>query len=781
MADRLTGAWERVVASDPGLTRLRMAATTAVAVATTLAVGYGYANVRNFGRVGTLLTMAIGGVVALLGSVALLTIATVWAKVRIALLCAGAFAVGLLIAVGVGQHTNLMLGALVVIMAAAVAIRRFGIEFFFYGMFAWIGYLMATLFHARLSAVPQLMEAVGVAMAWGLLLALTVLRAHPTRTLRHARRAISARSQAVLRACADLLEAAGADNRRRRRSGRRLHARRAQLAEAALMAEAWSAEPGALLPDTSAARLRRDLIDAQHIFDRLAASAEALSTGDPLMAPAAADVARRLARRDYSGANQAARRLAETDQQPTKLGAERVADIWSPARQFAVAAIEVVDQARQGEFPGPAGTDPVDELPALGEFRPATNLAMGQLPGSATAAAAVPGRGARWNALARLDLPARQAIQVAISGGLATWAGWALSSQRYYWAVLAAFVVSIGTTTRAETVIKAINRTLGTLAGIVAGIWLAEQTAGSTGWALVIVVTALFCGLYLLRLAYGYMIFFLTIAVGQLYGLFGEFSHALMVLRLKETALGAAIGGAVAMVVVPLSTRDTTRSARANLLAALSELLAAAADRLDGTTIAGADLDALIRRLEDQQRQVTLTMKPFTMPLIFGNMRPRAHHRLDLYAATTAHARALAIALRHPYVGDATQLAAACRALASAAADLAATRHGELRRAVTACFANADSALLTHISLTPDSSGTDAVTHSLVQLEYLLLDLTGAPAVGRPYLAGTASEYPAPPGHRSLVASAFHPDQGICNNLPVTDGRLGTRPATTAP
>jgi uncharacterized membrane protein YccC len=277
------------------------------------------------------------------------------------------------------------------------------------------------------------------------------------------------------------------------------------------------------------------------------------------------------------------------------------------------------------------------------------------------------------------------------------------------------------------------------------------------------------------------MIFFITIALGQLYGLFGEFSHSLMLLRLKETALGAAIGAAVAMVVVPLSTRDTARNARAKLLAALSELLATAADRLDGTTIGGADFDTLIRRLEDRQRQLTLAVKPLTVPLIFGNMRPRAHHRLELSAQTTAHARTLAIALRHPYVGDAGQLAEACQALSTAAAELAATSHGRLRRAVTECFANADSALLAHISLTPDGSGTDPVTHSLLQLEYLLLDLAGAPDVGRPYQAGTASDYPAPPGHRSLVASGFHPDRDICTNLPLGDGRELRGPSTPTP
>jgi uncharacterized membrane protein YccC len=260
------------------------------------------------------------------------------------------------------------------------------------------------------------------------------------------------------------------------------------------------------------------------------------------------------------------------------------------------------------------------------------------------------------------------------------------------------------------------------------------------------------------------MIFFLTIAVGQLYGLFGEFSHSLMVLRLKETAIGAAIAAAVALVVLPLSTRDTAGNARANLFAALSDLLTAAADRLDGRTIAGADFDALIRRLDERQRQVTLVARPLTVPLILGNIRPRARHRLDLCAAATAHARALAIALRHPYRGDASQLAAACRALATATVGLTYANRGKLQLRVTESFANADCALVTHISLTPDPSGTDTVTHSLVQLEYLLLDLAGAPAVGRPYHAGTASQQPAAPGHHSLVASGFHPDRETCDN-----------------
>jgi uncharacterized membrane protein YccC len=255
------------------------------------------------------------------------------------------------------------------------------------------------------------------------------------------------------------------------------------------------------------------------------------------------------------------------------------------------------------------------------------------------------------------------------------------------------------------------------------------------------------------------MIFFLTIAVAQVYSLLGEFSHPLMVLRLKETAIGAAIGAVVALVVVPLSTRDTVRAARANLFAGLSDLLNTAADRLDGATIITPDFDTLIRRLDDRQRQLTQVAEPLTVPLILGNNRPHARHRLDLYAAITTHARALAIALRHPYPGEASQLASACRSLAIAVSGLSSVRPGRLLPAVAAAFTDADRSLFIQISRAPNQAATDAVTHSLIQLEYLLRDFATAPSPDRP---GGMADHPMahllPARHHSLVANGFHRD-----------------------
>src|SRR5699024_704833 len=173
----------------------------------------------------------------------------------------------------------------------------------------------------------------------------------------------------------------------------------------------------------------------------------------------------------------------------------------------------------------------------------------------------------------RLDLTSRQAIQVALAGGLAILVGRALSPTRYYWAVIAAFVMFSGTATRSETFLKGLNRVIGTALGLTVAVGLAEITAGHTIAIVATIILSMFCGFYLLRVSYAYMIFFVTIMVAQLYTVLHEFTPGLLILRLEETAIGAGLGFAVALLLMPLSTRDTVRSARGEVLHAVSKLL----------------------------------------------------------------------------------------------------------------------------------------------------------------------------------------------------------------
>lgn len=297
---------------------------------------------------------------------------------------------------------------------------------------------------------------------------------------------------------------------------------------------------------------------------------------------------------------------------------------------------------------------------------------MGNLPGSAAVAKGVAPRGGRWNPLARLDLVTRQAVQVALAGALAILAGQALSGQRYYWAVIAAFIAFTGTATRSETAIKAVNRVIGTLVGLGVALVLAEATVGHTVAILVVILTSLFCGLYLLRVSYAFMIFFITIMIGQLYAVLHELTAGLLVLRLEETALGAAIGIAVGVLFLPVSTRDTTRAAGQSYFTALAELLEAAARRVQDPE-AGEDLAGLARTLDSRQQQLSLVAGPLTRSP-FGSEPALVRRRLAFHAVGATYARALTRALRSAPPGEETSaLADACRTIAAACRELGAT------------------------------------------------------------------------------------------------------------
>lgn len=720
---------DRVVASDPGLNRLRMGASGAIAMASALAVEYGFATLTGASTQGTIIAMLLGTIVAMMGSMAL-NGTEAWPKVRTAVFFPVAIGVGLLGGTATASNTDLMLGVFVVVMFLAVFVRRFGMAFFFYGFMGWLGYFFASFLHAELSMFPSLIAAVGVGTAWILLLSLTVLRTNAHRTLRRTRRAFGARARAVLRACAVLLEEScepGTEQRAARRQ-RRLQARLTRLAESALMIEGWLGDGSALPEGWSGAALRRRLLDMQLAVDTLAASSESLAEAvrageaDRGLAESAAATIRRLARREDESAGRAALRLADAASAASDAGGAG----WWPARHLADAVVELLGIARS--WGSPTGVDAEEKDDS---FEPAVTLMMGNLPSSAVSARDVSARGTRWNPLARLSMTTRQALQVALAGGLAILIGRLLSEQRYYWAVIAAFVMFTGTATRSETVIKGANRVVGTMVGLFVGVALAHVTAGHTFAMLAVIVLSMSLGFYLIRISYAFMIFFVTIMVSQLYSALHEFSDGLLVLRLEETAIGAAIGTVVALVFVPLSTRDTVSSTRSALLTALADLLNAVADRIDGRVSYDedgeeqppADLDGLARTLDDRLRQLMLVAKPMTRPLLLLRNNPRlANHRLARYSASATQARRVVAGMRRHDNPPPVTLAEATRGLADATTSLAEAIPGRGDQDASGTLANVDAVLFTQAP-TAGMTVRHPVTRPLIHLQQLLREM----------------------------------------------------------
>ncbi|WP_431034601.1 FUSC family protein [Streptomyces sp. P6-2-1] len=713
--------------SDPGLGRLRTALIAGLAMAGALGIEYLYARLDGAAPQDMIVYMIIGTVVAMLGSNALAGPSPV-ANLRIAVFFPVALFAGLLPGIAVAEHDVPMLAGFVLVMFAAVYVRRFGLAYFFYGFMGWMGYFFAAFLHPQLSQLPGLLVAVLLATVWVTALCLALLRNRAGNALRHARAAFGARARAVSRTAAALL--AAESPRRRERLRRELHSRQLGLAETALLIEGWSTEPGALPEGWSARALRRRLLEAQLAIEAVAQAADTLARQpyEPEGPRAAAHaIAQALGRHRYAQAGRLATTLLES-----RRSEGFVRGALPAARQLAAAAATYTGLVGRVPAPGTAG-------PADTGFEPAVALSLGNLPGSPAVAKDVHARGRGWNPLRSVRLSTRQAFQAAIAGGLAIIVGKAISEQRYYWAVIAAFVAFTGTATRSETVIKAGHRVLGTLLGIIAGIGLAHLTTGHSLLALTLIVVSMSVGFYLVKVSYAYMIFFVTIMVAQMYTLLHEFSAELLLLRLEETAAGALVGIVVSLVFLPTGTRDTVNSARAELFGALTELLEGVALRFEGAAVEEADPDALAREVDHRLRALALVARPLTRPLVWRNNPSYLRERLRVYAAAARRARVLV-----PLASAATStetptplrahLATAARALAAATRDL--TTHPDRALVATDEVRTALAAARASLAAAEEAARTESTRppRALLPLHHLcdlLDDLSTAPALRR--------------------------------------------------
>ena len=183
--------------------------------------------------------------------------------------------------------------------------------------------------------------------------------------------------------------------------------------------------------------------------------------------------------------------------------------------------------------------------------------------------------------------------------------GLALSRDRWFWAVLSAFLVFTNTNSRGDTAIKAMQRSGGTLIGIVCGMGLSALLSGFPWLAGAVAILAVFLAFFSLQASYTAMTFFISIVICIVYGLTGTLTLDLLRLRLEETVIGAVAGMAVAFFVLPTRTQTTLGDALAKWFDAAQRLLEAAADEKNG-----AELITLSKALDAAYRDVTQAARP---------------------------------------------------------------------------------------------------------------------------------------------------------------------------
>nr|WP_238559621.1 MULTISPECIES: FUSC family protein [Mycobacterium ulcerans group] len=139
--------------------------------------------------------------------------------------------------------------------------------------------------------------------------------------------------------------------------------------------------------------------------------------------------------------------------------------------------------------------------------------------------------------------------------------------------MIAAFVVFAGTNSWGETLTKGWQRLLGTVLGVPCGVLVATVVAGDKVFSVVMIFACLFFAVYFMQVTYSLMTFWITTMLALLYGLLGKFTFGVLMLRIEETAIGAVIGVAVAILVLPTTIGTVVRRDTRAFLTTLSELI----------------------------------------------------------------------------------------------------------------------------------------------------------------------------------------------------------------
>jgi uncharacterized membrane protein YgaE (UPF0421/DUF939 family) len=657
--ERILGRWiDRFAGSDPGLNRFRMALASVLTIGVILGAEALFVHFTHALQIPTdgaalpaaaaakvavanheylVIAMLLGAVVGMMSVFGVMDTTARGQLISVLFLPVPLIA-ALTLGIALGGHRILALTSFAVVLAFGTYGRRFGPRGFISAMLLFMGDFFGFFLHTAvtLDDLGWLAAELGVGTAIAIIVRFAFFYPRQSRALQRTQRSYAARARKAAALALKVL-----DHPRHAahtaRASRRLDRQLVRLNEAALMIDAQLGDPGAVADGSSAQLLHQRLFDAELALANIARFAEAMAR---FGLPASQHFEARLALRELiRGDNEAARAHATRligllrEAGPTPSGEDR-AVVVVPHR-FAGSVIALADA--------------MTEWLALGAtregeraFQPSVQLFGGWLPGSAqvsTTASLEPGT--RLSERIRLPLYIRTAIQMGVAVGAATALGDVLSPLRFYWAVLAAIITFMNANTTGEQVRKAFFRVAGTVVGIGVGSLLVTAVGHHTYWSIAVILAALFFGFYLMRINYTFMVIGVTVMVSQLYLQLDEFSNSLLLLRLEETALGAAVTVVVVMLVFPLRTRRVLRLAVRDLVQAVGRLAGHASDHLLGMDhCTEATLRSDARAVDAAYHALTATAQPLRRNLS-GGIDENTGRALRLAAAARHYSRNL--------------------------------------------------------------------------------------------------------------------------------------------
>ncbi|WAL99762.1 FUSC family protein [Streptomyces sp. Je 1-369] len=640
------GIWDRYSASDPGLLRLMAGLRTVGAILLALAV---------LAPLGTSVTHLVAG--AMTAMVATFAIQEKEVRGQAVTLALGLPVALAAISLGALLNSRVVAGDVffLVLIFGAVYCRRFGDRGTALGLIGFQVYFVSLFVSASTSALPKLYLTLTIAFACSAVVRFAVVPETPERTLARLREAFRARLAQLIAHQIELLDADADSGEGPEKVLDDLRRSTARLHEAALMIQGRLEEGSR--DAAAAALLQRRVADAEIAAERLgvlllnARSAERVETLTLHLPSAAAPLTRRgriapdagtALRRDLRALHLLVVRLVPDDRgtalpyvRNRLLGyrEEQGLPQGSPAIQDCFRAIGEAARAILGlRLATDAAPDEEYDSPEV--MRSREEFEAEEISISGEAAAAEEQTGLRRPTT-------RAAVQVSVGSALAIVGGEFLSTQRWYWAVLTCWVVFLNTASTGEIMVKGYRRLLGTVLGVVAGVALAGAVGNHTWAAFALVVLCVFGMFFTAPLSYAMMSFFVTAMLGLLYTLLNTYSLDVLVLRIEETALGAACGIIAAVVVLPVRTSHRTDEELGTVLARLRDVVSAAVSQLSGGP--AVDLVDLARDLDTALDDLRSSTKPLTHPIApLRARRQTARYIVALLETCAYHARSLA-------------------------------------------------------------------------------------------------------------------------------------------
>ncbi len=167
----------------------------------------------------------------------------------------------------------------------------------------------------------------------------------------------------------------------------------------------------------------------------------------------------------------------------------------------------------------------------------------------------------------------RMAIQMAAALTVSFMVGYVFFTERWAWIVLTAFIVNSGNRSRLDVAYKSVLRVLGAAAGTLIALTLTLHLGSHDMTTVVLMLAAIFLGVWLRPLGYAWWALFVTLALALLQGFGGSTAPHILWPRLEEIVIGAVIGVASAWFVFPVRSTAVLRRRVADALAALSNAL----------------------------------------------------------------------------------------------------------------------------------------------------------------------------------------------------------------